>query len=112
MVTLEKEMNFQGRALRQIKRIGMIAVYEVYGLRRVLYGFEVIVIRVRQAEEAFGRAYPEREVYPSSEEWGTYGFTFLARDPSGAQKRVLNLLPKWGENVSNAKNNAVSASKW
>jgi hypothetical protein len=55
------ELQVQNRTLKQIKRQGSVALYELYGPRVQLYGFEVVVIRVRRAEELFGRWYPERE---------------------------------------------------
>ena len=77
---------------------GSVALYELYGPQCFLYGYEVIVIRFRKEREAIGKLFPEREGYPSNEEWGTYGFSFQARDLAGAQKRFAHLLPKWGAN--------------
>ena len=53
----------------------------------------------RRAEELFGRWYPERETYPGNEDWGTYGWSYLASDLAGAQKRFDSLLPKWASDV-------------
>ena len=49
-----------------MKRQGMVAIYELFGRGRVLYGYEVIIVKVLPAEIIVGRDYPEREAYPSS----------------------------------------------
>jgi hypothetical protein len=46
----------------------MIAIYELPNKGEFLRGYEVVVIRIRRAEQAFGRFYPEREVYPGNED--------------------------------------------
>jgi hypothetical protein len=94
MRPLETELIFQGRTLRQIKRTGMVAIYELRNEGEMLRGYEVIVIRIRRPEEAFGRFYPEREVYPGNEDWGIYAWSYQACDKAGAQKRFGSLLPK------------------
>jgi hypothetical protein len=93
---LATEFKAQNRTLKQIKRNGMVALYELYGAQGLLYGFEVAVIRVRKAHEAFGRQFPEMEGYPLNEEWGTYGFSYSASDLNGATKKFHDLLPKYG----------------
>jgi hypothetical protein len=97
--TLKTESHVQNRTLKQIKRQGSVALYELYGPRGQLYGFEVVVIRVRRTEELFGRWYPERETYPGNEDWGTYGWSYLKSDLAGAQKRFDSLLLKWASDV-------------
>jgi hypothetical protein len=49
--------------------------------------YEVVRLKIRPAEERFGKWYPERESYPSNEEWGTYGFTYLSTELERARKR-------------------------
>jgi hypothetical protein len=49
---------------------------------------EVVVIRVRAAGIVFGKEYPARETYPSTEEWGEFGWTYTSnshRDPLAAK---------------------------
>jgi hypothetical protein len=41
-----------------------------------IYGSEVVIIRVEEGRHKFGRWYPTHEKYPSSEDWGTYGWTY------------------------------------
>jgi hypothetical protein len=64
------------RTLKQLKREGMVAIYELFGPGNILYGYEVIRIKIREAGEVFGTHYPVREIYPASEEWGRYGWTY------------------------------------
>ena len=39
--------------------------------------WNVVKITVKEAGEVFGKPYPEREVLPGPESWGTHGFTFI-----------------------------------
>jgi hypothetical protein len=91
------EIKYHGRTLRQLKREGMVALYQMDGP----CGYEVVVIRIRKGEEAFGKVYPERESYPAGEDWGTYGWTYRPDERDKAEKRFDSLLPKWGANVPN-----------
>jgi hypothetical protein len=58
---LSTEIRWQGQIYRQIKRDGLIAIYEVRGDGERLLGFEVIKIQVHAAGELLGRWYPHRE---------------------------------------------------
>lgn len=80
MKELEREFRYQGRILRQLRREGTTAIYEVLSDGGgVLYGYEVIRIKRAPAEEKFGKFYPERELYPSS--LGNFGnFALRARE--------------------------------
>ena len=84
------EFGDDGFLLRQVHRGERAAIYEKFkgGQPR---GFEVVILRIRAAEALFGRHYPERERYPSSEEWGTYGWSCMASDLKGAQRRLEEL---------------------
>jgi hypothetical protein len=80
MTRLDTELKYQGRTLKQIKRQGRIALYELYGANGLLYGYELIVIKIAPEEEIFGKTYPERELYPSSsknsDDWGKIAWSF------------------------------------
>ena len=57
------------------KRIDDIAIYkQIRNDHTVAY--ELIIIRVAKPREIFGRTYPEQEVYPSSSEFGTHGWSY------------------------------------
>ena len=63
--------------LTRLRRLGNVALYERFNrdLDRVS-SFEVVRIRRAPAGEVFGRLLPAREVYPSTSEWGQYGWTY------------------------------------
>jgi hypothetical protein len=80
MQTLATALKTQNRTLRQLKRTGLIAIYDVRNEGQMLYGFEVVKIKVAPEAEIFGKQYPERELYPSSAkesaDWGTVAWSF------------------------------------
>ena len=85
MKTLETEFKSGGRTLRQIKREGMIALYELRNKAGTLYGYEVIRVQIHPAETLpSGKSYPEREGYPSNEQWGDEAFSYGANNEKGA----------------------------
>lgn len=66
-----------GFSYRQIWRGGDVAVYE-YNSRGG--SFEVVVILVEGERVKFGKLTPAHEVYPTTSQWGTYGWTFGPKD--------------------------------
>jgi hypothetical protein len=53
--------------------------------------FEVVVLRWRKEHTwPNGKVSPAGYGYPSSEDWGTYGFTY--RDEKSARNRLISLL--------------------
>lgn len=96
MKTLGTEIRYQGRLMKQVKRDGRVAMYKI----QEPYGYEVIVIRERPDHDAFGKHFPAAESYPSSEEWGTYGWSYKTEDLAGAEKRFALLLLKYGRNAA------------
>lgn len=44
-----------------------------------------------------GYCYPDRELMADVSQWGTYGWSYLAEDLAGAEKKYASLLPEWGE---------------
>jgi hypothetical protein len=58
------------RIYRQLARKGIVALYEVRNFRHILIGFELIIIRYQPARDTDQWRYPERERYPSDEEFG------------------------------------------
>jgi hypothetical protein len=98
MQTLATELRVQNRTLRQLKRTGLIAVYELRNDGRLLLGFEVIRIKVAPEQEMFGKLYPERELYPSSSkesnDWGTIAWSFGRNQKKEALAMFNGLLKK------------------
>jgi hypothetical protein len=81
-----------GRRFTQLKRNGIAALYKLSGA-----GYEVAVILKQKAREHLGFSFRECEVMPTPAQWGTYGWTYLAADLAGAERRYQSLLPRWGE---------------
>jgi hypothetical protein len=76
MKPLETEFNYQGRTLRQLKRRGRVAIYELIGGHKLTYGYEVIVIQIVPEKEMFGKVIAEHEAYPGSNDWGKKAWSF------------------------------------
>jgi hypothetical protein len=65
--------------LKQAWRDKTHAVYQHFGSRGQFIGWEVILIKVAPARRIFGKDYPEREVYPSNEDFGRYALSVGAQ---------------------------------
>lgn len=76
MKTLPLEIPKNKFLLRQIRREGVAAIYAQHQESGRVQGYEVIRIREGKEWSAFGKTYPAAEIYPSSEQWGTYGWTY------------------------------------
>ena len=57
----------------QIKRLENVAIYKD---RNSETDYEVVIINIDKTRTIYGVIYPEREVYPSPEDWGTYAWSF------------------------------------
>jgi hypothetical protein len=92
------EFGTNGLCYRQIRRVGMVTLYEVSNQAGKLYGYEVAIIRVakaRDAREFAGRrfeAQPAREIYPSNEYFGTYGWYWPEERLSDAKAKFRELV--------------------
>ena len=76
-----------------VERKGNVAIYQ--GPRPG--AFEVIVIRVAEESVFAGKVVPRREVYPSAEAWGTYGWTYSPSshaDPLEAAREKMKQLAR------------------
>jgi hypothetical protein len=77
---LEVNLRRGGFDYHQIARRGDIAIYEQRWSGSENVAFEVVRIRWREASEIEGRFIESAEVYPSSEQWGDYGWTVTTLD--------------------------------
>ena len=79
MKKLEKKFSKKGFIYTQLKRVGNKAIYsqkrEENDAKQLRY--EVIVIKSHDGYEIAGNKIPAGEVYPSSTQWGTLGWTFV-----------------------------------
>jgi len=94
MKTLEFPFTKKSWTHELIKREGPVVLVRRHKQGHMAH-FEVILLRER-LEETFQRAgreihMPYREVYPSSEDWGTYGFTFPSAEREKAEKKFDKL---------------------
>lgn len=75
---LAKVFRQDGFAYQELKRCGDVALYSKS--KHGYMGFEVVVVRNREAYTIAGKTVEPGEVYPNSEAWGTLGWTFLNYD--------------------------------
>ena len=114
MRILEETFISKGFRFTQMKRNDNFAIYlkeSNVALDNALYYFcyEVIKIRKREAEafKRFGKLIelPLREIYPTDNNWGLYGWTF--KDLKSAEVYFIKL----SEKVSSTANRKVKNSK-
>jgi len=73
-----------------LRRAGDACLVERTNLRTESVHWEVIVVQHRAAETSQrGRAYPAREVYPNTEQWGEAGWSFTERSLADARMAAL-----------------------
>ena len=79
MKKLEKTFTKKGFIYKQLKRVGNKAIYTQKrdDSQSVVTRYEVIVIKSHDGYEIAGNKRPAGEVYPSSTQWGTQGWTFV-----------------------------------
>jgi hypothetical protein len=92
MQILETELKAQNRTLKQLKREGRVAIYELLSRGNLLYGYEVIIVKILPARNIMGRDYPEREGYPANEDWGDLAWSYPNTAFQSAAKRFEGLV--------------------
>ena len=88
MIPLKTEFKKYGYTLRQIKRVGAAALFE-QSKNGVLHTYEVVRVLFHNGYTLGGRDFPPSEFYPSPEQWGAHGWTFLRRED--AERKLLAL---------------------
>lgn len=93
MTKFATQFQRNGFDFQQLERRGDVAIFlQSKGGRSV--AFEVVRIRVAPPHRfQDGRELPEREVYPSSEHWGLYGFTCETLERAKALMHALTECP-------------------
>jgi hypothetical protein len=56
-------------------------------------GYEVAIIRPHGPYKIAGKSFPEGESYPSSADWGTYGWTYRTKSDALARFKSLTQMP-------------------
>lgn len=69
----------------QLERTATSAIYSQFNADDELVAYEVVRIRVEQPGEVMGKFYPLREVYPGTNQWGSYGWTCRSLDEARAK---------------------------
>jgi hypothetical protein len=64
---------------QQVWRDSSHAVYKHFGSHGQFSGWEAILIKIAPARRIFGKDYPERETYPSNEDFGRYALSIGAQ---------------------------------
>ena len=80
---LPLERRHAGYDMKQVKRDGDFAIYSNGD------GFEVIRVRKSKGGKMFDKDVPPSELYPSDEQFGTYGWYFFG--PNGREQAEAKL---------------------
>ena len=76
MKILPKRFTKKGFTYKQLKRVGMKAIYEQSREGHTCVSYETIKIGSHNGYELGGQKIPAGEAYPSTSQWGIAGWTF------------------------------------
>ena len=94
--TLPCGLRHDGFDLRQVERIGRVAIYEK--TKGTYKGWEIILIRKRPGRQLpGGKHIPAREQYPSSAEWGIRGWTAMSL--VSAERQFNKLVQRYEKSI-------------
>lgn len=93
MIQLEKTFKKGGFTYNMVLRSTVAAIFEQRDAGKVI-AFEVIRIKKMAPSMCFGKALPEREVYPGNEEWGSKGWTYHTLEAARVKYHALNKVVK------------------
>lgn len=82
-----------------LDRSGDVAMFSQALAGRVV-AFEVVVVQHHKATVIMGKAVPEREGMPSTEQWGSAGWTL--RTPEGAKDKMRDVIAERAEKAKAA----------
>ena len=90
MIQLPDEKRKNGFQYILVGRSTRKAIYAQY-LWGTVIGYEVVIIRVHPTKYShfLNRPIPEREVYPSTGEWGKFAWTYKTLDKPDEKFRLL-----------------------
>jgi hypothetical protein len=77
MKKLDTEFESAGYKYKQIHREDMYAIYERHYISSENKHYEAIKINSHNGYEIAGNKIPPSECYPTSNSWGTHGFTCI-----------------------------------
>lgn len=95
--TVKPSFDKYGCRFTQLRRRQSVALYEYRNPEGALRGFELVVLRNQEATVIKGRngqadtPIEAQEVYPSSSQWGVFGWTLLPVQEAEAHIRFAEL---------------------
>jgi hypothetical protein len=89
MKILDKQFTYKKNTFLQLWREGNRAIYERTSASKKHISYEVVIIRSHNGYELQGVKIPASEVYPSTSQWGVYGWTY--NDLESAKARYSTL---------------------
>lgn len=89
MKLLDQSFRKNGFNFLQVKRVGDVAIYRKANAVFIL-GYEVFRIQRHNGRRIGDAEIPPAEFMPSSEQWGTLGFTCMTLD--AAEARFMDML--------------------
>ena len=93
---LPRTLRHDGFDLRQVQRVDQVALYEK--TKNNYTGWEVILIRNRPGRHLpNGKYIPASECYPTSAEWGTWGWTPISL--AQAKERFNKLVQRHAKSI-------------
>ena len=99
MIPLATTFSFDGFDFRQVERVGGLALFGKSKPTHTRASFEVVIVQKHPAKTFLsGKHYDARESMPSSESWGTKGWTYTNLE--NAQTKLNQLAETAVEPVS------------
>jgi hypothetical protein len=90
MKKMDKEFSSRGFYFKQIHRESDFAIYERWHENSDKKHYEVVIIQSHNGYSIGDQSYPPSEFYPSSNSWGTDGFTCVSKE--AAYKRLDEMI--------------------
>ena len=87
---LKTEFKWNQYRYEQLERTATSAIYSQFDPNDEIVAYEVVRIRVEQPGEVMGKFYPLREVYPGTNQWGSYGWTCCCLDEARAKSKWID----------------------
>lgn len=101
MKPIPTEFSYNGFNYKQIRREGDVAVYQQILGKNPSY--EVIIVQKHNGYTINGVTYPPAEFYPSTNDWGTKGWTIFGWGDQTRQK-AIDKMHQVLQNIENKKN--------
>lgn len=105
MRQLPTQFKYGGFEYKQLDRVGRVALFVKSKPRQKHISFEVVVVQHRLACTFMGTAFPEREVLPPSESWGTKGWSYI--EESGARAKFEQLCAQQRSKTTSRSDNCL-----